>query len=123
MIGLCLCIVMAFTIMSFKDSTNVAQRTQQKLDTLPKKGNVELELKLEDVESIIKMSLDIAEKSLKELNIDKITAEVEQSLKNINVEKIKFEIDASLKNISYPAHSSVCDPRLRRPQRRRGILL
>lgn len=101
MISLCLCIVMAFTIMSFKDSTIVAQRTQQKLDTLPKKSDIELELKLEDVESIIKMSLDIAAQTLKELNIEKITTEVEQSLKNIDVEKIKLEIDASLKNINW----------------------
>ncbi len=57
LLGISLCIILAFTAMSFQDSTKVnkpAQRTV--LDTLPKNQNIDIDLDMKDLELTIKKS-------------------------------------------------------------------
>jgi hypothetical protein len=92
--------ILALTALSFRDSNTVNKKTQQVyIDTLPKKTTIEVEINKQDVQEIIKQSMEAVNKSLKEINWIQISKEVEQALKEIDVEKIKNEIKTSLASI------------------------
>lgn len=102
--GIAICIVLAITATSFQDSTILSkQHKQTVLDTVPKVHNneIDIELNLKGLDKTIKESLEMAEKSMKEIDWNKISKEVEQSMKQIDMAKLQMEIDKSMKAIDW----------------------
>jgi hypothetical protein len=98
--GVLFCIVLGITAMAFQDSGKITTQRQQKIiDTIPKQNEVEININTQDIEKIVQQSLAVAQKSLQEIDLNKISKEVEQSLKSIDVDKIKMKIDNSIKSI------------------------
>ncbi len=99
--GIAFCIVVAITAMAFQDSTIInKQHTETVLDTVPKIHN-DIDIDLKDLDQTIKQSLEIAEKSMKEIDWNKISKQVEQSMKQIDMAKLQMEIDKSMKAIDW----------------------
>lgn len=114
LLGISFCIILAFTSMSFQDSSKVNNsKTQVKLDTVPKNNNIDIEIDMKNVDEIIKKSLEQAEKSLKEIDWTRIKAQVEQSMKQIDMAKIQMEIDKSIKEINWDKIKSDIDRSLK----------
>ncbi len=102
LLGISLCIILAFTAMAFQDSTKINKPPQRTvLDTLPKNQNIDIDLDMKDLDLTIKKSLEMAEKSLKEIDFDKISKQVEQSMKQIDMAKLQTEINNSMKAIDW----------------------
>ena len=102
--GISFCIVLAITAMAFQDSTIINNQHKKPLvDTVPQIHNndIDIELNLKDLDKTIKKSLEMAEKSMKEIDWNKISKEVEQSMKQIDMAKIQMEIDKSMKAIDW----------------------
>jgi hypothetical protein len=100
--GISFCIILAITAMAFQDSTIINNRHKQSLqDTIPQIHNndIDIELNLTDLDKTIKQSLEMAEKSMKEIDWNKISKQVEQSIKQIDITKLQMEINNSMKAI------------------------
>lgn len=100
--GISFCIILALTAMAFQDSTKVNKPDQQAvLDTVPKNHDIDIQIDLKDLDLTIKKSLEMVEKSLKEIDWNKISKQVEQSMKQIDMAKLQMEIDNSMKAIDW----------------------
>ena len=103
------CIILAITAMAFQDSTVInKQHKKTMLDTVPQIHNNDIDIELNlnpdsyrDLDQTIKKSLEMAEKSMKEIDWNKISKEVEQSMKQIDMAKLQMEIDKSMKAIDW----------------------
>ena len=98
--GILFCLLTGVTAMAFRDADeNKSQPKQAIMDTIPKSNHIEIDINIEELNTIIKNSLAIAEKSLHEINWDKISADVEKAIKEIDTEKIKADVEMALKSI------------------------
>lgn len=96
-----LCFGFAIIIMSFKDPAQISFAPKQKFDTLPKDQHIDIDIKVGDLNAIIKTTVDAAEKSLKTIDWNNVSKQIETCLKAIDVYKIKTEVEASIKNINW----------------------
>ena len=102
--GISFCIALAITAMAFQDSTIInKQHKQPLLDTVPQIHNndIDIELNLKDMEQTIKKSLEMAEKTMKQIDWNKISKEIGESMKQIDMAKLQMEIDKSMKAIDW----------------------
>lgn len=100
--GISFCILLAITAMAFQDSSKINKQPRQtKLDTVPKNNNADIRIDMKDLDQTIKKSLEIAEKSLREIDWNKISKQVEISMKQIDMAKLQMEIDKSMKSIDW----------------------
>ena len=98
--GTFFCLLTGVTAMAFRDADeNKSQLKQVFVDTTPKSNHIEIDINMEELNTIIKNSLAMAEKSLHEINWDKISGDVHRAIKEVDTEKIKREIDRSFKEI------------------------
>ena len=110
LLGISFFIILAFTAMAFQDSSKVKDPKQYaKLDTVPKNNNIDIDIEMKDVDQTIKKSLEQAEKSLKEIDWNKIKTQVDQSMKQIDMAKLQMEIDKSMKAIDWNKMKSDID--------------
>ncbi len=110
LLGISVCIILAFTAMAFQDSSKVNNSNQQaKADTVPKNNNIDINIDLKDVDQSIKKSLEMVEKSLKEIDMNKIKMQVEESMKQIDLAKMQLEIEKSMKAIDWNKMKSDID--------------
>ncbi len=107
LVGISFCIIIALTAMAFQDSTKINnQHKQTVLDTVPQNHDIDIELNFNadsyrDLDQTIKKSLEIAEKSMKEFDWNKISKEIEQSMKQIDMAKLQIEINNSMKAVDW----------------------
>ena len=95
-------IIIGLTAMAFQDSAKIiTQHKQTVLDTVPQNHDIDIELNFKDLDQTIKKSLEIAEKSMKEFDWNKISKEIEQSMKQIDMAKLQSEINNSMKAVDW----------------------
>lgn len=112
--GISFCIILALTAMAFKDSTKVNKQAQQAvLDTVPKNRDIDIQIDLKDLDQTIKRSLEMAEKSMKEIDWNKISKDVEQSMRQIDMAKLQMEINNSIKAIDWDKMKNEIDRSLK----------
>lgn len=100
LLGISACLILSITAMAFKDSTKIKSRESKVLlDTVPKKNTIEININTGDLEKTIRESLALAEKSIKEIDWDKISNQINHSVKSIDLDKIKIDIDNAVKSI------------------------
>jgi len=94
--------------MSFQDTPYVNQiiDSRQPVDTVPDKfSNHTLSMKeLDDLMITLELDMSGLEKSLKEIDMDHISKQVELSLKEIDMEKIMADVQLSLSDIDWKEH-------------------
>ena len=102
LIGLSLFVIISIALFAFQDSSKIKQPDRTAIiDTLPKNKDIDIKIKMADIDKIIKESMEIANKSLQAIDWNKISKEVAQSLDKIDFNKIKMEIDRSIKSIDW----------------------
>ena len=112
--GISFCIILALTAMAFQDSTKINKSNQQAaLDTVPKNHDIDIQIDLKDLDQTIKRSLEMAEKSMKEINWNKISKDVEQSMRQIDMAKLQMEINNSIKAIDWDKMKNEIDRSLK----------
>jgi hypothetical protein len=107
--GIISCIVLAFTAMAFQDSTQISKQKPATLDTVPKNHDIDIDLDTKDLDQTIKKSLEMAEKSMKEIDMNKISKQIEQSMKQIDISKLQLEIEKSMKQVDWDKMKSEID--------------
>lgn len=103
LLGIFFCFILALTSVAFQDSANFNNSvpTQVGKDTIPKNHDIDIQIDLKGLDETIKKSLEIAEKSIKQIDWDKISKQVELSIKQIDMEKLQMEINKSIKSIDW----------------------
>lgn len=99
--GISICLLLAFTAMAFRDPSNINKQKQAKLDTVPKINNIDVTIDMKDVDQTIKKSLELAEKSLKDIDWKKMSKQIEESLKQVDVAKLQMDIEKSMKAVDW----------------------
>jgi hypothetical protein len=99
--GLTFFVILAFTAMAFQDSSKVNKTLKQaRLDTVPK-NNIDIQLDMTGVDETVKKSLQEVEKSLKEIDWNKISKQVQLGLKQIDLAKLQVEMDKSINAVDW----------------------
>ena len=100
--GIFACALVTFAIMAFQDSTKITSKAPPVIfDTVPKNSDIDINIKMDDIEKTINKSMEAVNKSLEEIDWNKISGQIEESLKKVNFEKIQEEIERSMKNIDW----------------------
>lgn len=93
-------LILCITAMAFQDSTKIRRKESKViLDTIPKKNTVEININSVDLEKTIRESLALAEESIKKIDWDKVSNQINQSIKNIDLDKMKIDVDNAVKSI------------------------
>lgn len=98
--GIFICMLFAFTAMAFQDSAKVNKHIEKSiLDTVPKNHDIDIQIDTKGLEETIKKSVELAEKTIKQIDWDKISKQAELTIKQIDLDRILKEVEQSLKKI------------------------
>jgi len=102
LLGISFCFFLALTSVAFQDSAKIKNSAARVVtDTIPKNNDIDIQIDLKGLDETIKKSLEIAEKSIKQIDWDKISKQVELSIKQIDMAKLQIEINKSIKSIDW----------------------
>ncbi len=102
-LGVSFCFILALTSVAFQDSAKINNSALARVvaDTIPNNHDINIQIDLKGLDETIKKSLEIAEKSIKQIDWDKISKQVELSIKQIDMAKLQIEINKSIKSIDW----------------------
>lgn len=101
LLGFSFCIILAITAMAFQDSSKINKPIQKTLlDTLPN-NDFDIDINIKGLDETMKKSLEMVEKSMKEIDWSKMSKQIEQSMKNIDMAKMELDIKKSMKDIDW----------------------
>lgn len=99
--GIFICLI-AFTAMAFQDSTKIRKSVQKTIvDTVPEKNDMDIEINLKDIDKTIKESLELAEKSMKAVDWNKMSQQIKESMKSVDMAKLQLDVAKSMKEVDW----------------------
>ena len=102
LLGISFCLILALSAMAFQDSSKINKPVQRTaLDTIPKNNDIDINIDMKGLEETIKKSLEMAQKSIQNIDWNKMQKEIEHSMKQVDMAKLQMEINNSMKAIDW----------------------
>src|SRR6188472_4175980 len=102
LLGISFCLVLAFSAMAFQDSSKINKQIQKSvLDTVPKNNDIDINIDMKGLEENIKRSLEMAQKSIQNIDFTKMQKHIEQGLKQVDMAKLQMDSNNSMKSFDW----------------------